>query len=151
MSLYMALITNIWLQFLVALPLLCFSFRYRFRVRVAVLIIGKFFIEHVHDHLCSVFTCVYKVFRIGLFDLSWLHLKKLDKIRDITYFPSNLQVASWNDIQTFYRLDQTFPVRLAPKLTNSHIFLPPFSKMRVRNTYRNPFIVMNLYYEIWIN
>ena len=42
-----------------------------------------------------------------------------------------LQVASWKDVHDFYRFDQDLPVRLAPKLTNKHIFLPAFSTMRV--------------------
>ncbi|KAG5261663.1 hypothetical protein AALO_G00286940 [Alosa alosa] len=37
----------------------------------------------------------------------------------------------WNHITKFYELDKLHPIRMAPKLTERHIHLPAFSKMRV--------------------
>ena len=37
-------------------------------------------------------------------------------------------VTSWKDVQQFYNFDVQIPVRLAPKLTNKHIYLPSFSQ-----------------------
>ena len=38
----------------------------------------------------------------------------------------------WKHIETFYEIDSSLPIRMAPKLTNKHINLPPFSSMNVR-------------------
>ena len=43
-----------------------------------------------------------------------------------------VQVASWEDVKQFYLADCRLSVKLAPKLTSEHIYLPPFSPMRVR-------------------
>lgn len=42
------------------------------------------------------------------------------------------KVASWRDIVNLWHLEYNSPLRLAPKLTPSHIFLPAFSEMRVK-------------------
>ncbi|KAG5274203.1 hypothetical protein AALO_G00133450 [Alosa alosa] len=39
---------------------------------------------------------------------------------------------SWSHLETFYENDKKNTVRLAPKLTEKHIILPPFMNMRVR-------------------
>ena len=48
-----------------------------------------------------------------------------------------IQVASWKQLEGFYKIDQTLPVcgRLAPKLTVKHIYLPPFSPMKVHKQF----------------
>lgn len=38
---------------------------------------------------------------------------------------------TWNDVVSFYNFDKDGTVRMAPKLTNNHIFLRPFASMRV--------------------
>ncbi|GFO06525.1 transposable element p transposase [Plakobranchus ocellatus] len=38
----------------------------------------------------------------------------------------------WQNIVDFYELDIQSNLRLAPKLTKNHIYLPPFSKLRVK-------------------
>ena len=38
----------------------------------------------------------------------------------------------WDHVKEFFDIDQSKPVRLAPKLTKQHIDLPPFSPLRVR-------------------
>jgi DNA transposase THAP9 len=42
------------------------------------------------------------------------------------------KVASWADIESFFKLDQQQRFRLAPRLTPKHIELPAFSKMKVK-------------------
>ena len=37
----------------------------------------------------------------------------------------------WEYVQKFYDFDKTMPVRMAPKLTDKHLELPPFTSMRV--------------------
>ena len=37
----------------------------------------------------------------------------------------------WTYIEDFYNRDSKLPIRMAPKLTQKHIVLPPFTKMRV--------------------
>ena len=37
----------------------------------------------------------------------------------------------WKHISQFYELDKLHTIRMAPKLTDKHILLPAFSKMRV--------------------
>ena len=38
---------------------------------------------------------------------------------------------SWDHVQTFYEVDTSKPIRMAPKLTKNHITLPPFKGLRV--------------------
>ena len=38
---------------------------------------------------------------------------------------------SWEYIEKFYNIDSQLPIRMAPKLTDKHINLPPFMAMRV--------------------
>ncbi|KAF0711482.1 Transposable element P transposase, partial [Aphis craccivora] len=46
-------------------------------------------------------------------------------------FSIDEEVYSWQDLVTFYNLDKNKTLRLAPKLKNIHMELPPFSPMRV--------------------
>ena len=41
------------------------------------------------------------------------------------------RLVSWHHIVDFYRFDKGHEIRLAPKLTDKHINLPPFTSMRV--------------------
>ena len=38
----------------------------------------------------------------------------------------------WNHVQDFYEFDQTNPVKMTPKLTPKHIYLPAFTAMTVK-------------------
>jgi len=40
--------------------------------------------------------------------------------------------ATWDVIKEYYKIDVTQKYRLTPKLTDNHIYLPPFSKMKVK-------------------
>ena len=40
-------------------------------------------------------------------------------------------MVSWQHIVDFYNIDKVQMIQLAPKLTDKHIQLPPFSAMRV--------------------
>jgi len=40
--------------------------------------------------------------------------------------------ATWTDIRKFYQIDRVQRFRLAPKVTNRHVELPAFSKMKVK-------------------
>ena len=42
------------------------------------------------------------------------------------------KVAEWRHIDTLYKLDSQFPIRMVPRLTKQHINLPMFSHLRVR-------------------
>ena len=53
------------------------------------------------------------------------------KAADITFGHNQVQVASWDDVNELFKHDQGMPVRMVPKLTCKHIYLPPFSTMRV--------------------
>ena len=57
------------------------------------------------------------------------------------------QVASWEDVKQFYLADCRLSVKLAPKLTSEHIYLPPFSPMRVRTlpVYLPKYVCMCVY------
>ena len=39
---------------------------------------------------------------------------------------------SWDYVEQFYANDCKLPIRMAPKLTNKHVDLPPFSSLRVK-------------------
>lgn len=39
---------------------------------------------------------------------------------------------NWKHIVDFYNIDSKLPIRMAPKLTQKHISLPPFTVMRVK-------------------
>lgn len=39
---------------------------------------------------------------------------------------------SWKHVEDFFNLDKRSAIRMAPKLTERHIHLPPFSNMRVK-------------------
>ena len=41
------------------------------------------------------------------------------------------ETVTWKYIEEFYSMDKTMSVRMAPKLTDKHFELPPFSNMRV--------------------
>ncbi|ELU16126.1 hypothetical protein CAPTEDRAFT_213058 [Capitella teleta] len=56
------------------------------------------------------------------------------KAHDITY--GNNQVASWRDVGALFKYDQNLPIRMAPKLTCKHIYLPPFTSMRIKQPLR---------------
>ena len=43
----------------------------------------------------------------------------------------NGNLVSWQHVVDFYYLDKSHEIRMAPKLTNKHIDLPPFMSMRV--------------------
>ena len=45
-------------------------------------------------------------------------------------------MTSWSDVRSFYIADCSLPVKLAPKLTAKHVYMPPFSQMRVRIMYK---------------
>lgn len=42
------------------------------------------------------------------------------------------KVASWGPIECFYNSDKTKPLRMAPKLTNSHVHPTNVERMRVK-------------------
>ena len=46
-------------------------------------------------------------------------------------------MASWQHIVDFYNIDKGQMIQLAPKLTDKHIQLPPFSAMRVNLAAQN--------------
>ena len=46
-------------------------------------------------------------------------------------FNLNEGSAKWKDIEEFYEVDKKFPYRMAPKLTEHHIHLPAFGKLKV--------------------
>ncbi|XP_076150575.1 uncharacterized protein LOC143134015 [Alosa pseudoharengus] len=48
--------------------------------------------------------------------------------------PINIQgkEVSWRHLEEFYLKDKTGVIRMAPKLTERHIYLPPFTNMRVK-------------------
>jgi len=52
-------------------------------------------------------------------------------IKGLTTFSNDDEIYSWQDLVTFYNLDKNKTLRLAPKLKNIHMDLPPFSPMRV--------------------
>ena len=48
-----------------------------------------------------------------------------------TGFKQNDLIISWEYIKAFYSHDRKTPIRLAPKLTAKHVFLPAFTNMKV--------------------
>jgi hypothetical protein len=42
------------------------------------------------------------------------------------------KIASWEVIKEMFKIDQRQNFKLAPKLTEKHIYLPPFSRMKVK-------------------
>lgn len=47
-------------------------------------------------------------------------------------FTINENKILWTYVQQVYEKDKTQPIRAMPKLTDNHIYLPPFSKMKVK-------------------
>src|SRR6218665_1253648 len=43
----------------------------------------------------------------------------------------NRQNVSWNHVKEFYEFDRNLPIRMAPRLTDKHLDMPPFASMRV--------------------
>lgn len=43
----------------------------------------------------------------------------------------NVQTVCWNHVSEFYAFDKNLPIRMAPRLTDKHLDLPPFTNMRV--------------------
>ena len=58
-------------------------------------------------------------------------LKSIRNNLQKTGFKHNENLISWDHIVKFYKFDQEGPIRMAPKLTYDHIYLPMFTKMRV--------------------
>jgi hypothetical protein len=69
---------------------------------------------------------------IYMFDTPHLIKTVRNNLKKHNFVDQTGQTISWNHIENFYKHDKNYPVRAAPKLTNSHIFPNNFEKMKVK-------------------
>lgn len=66
-----------------------------------------------------------------MYDLPHL-LKNIRNNLKISGFSIGEEEISWQHIETFYKFDRMNAIRMAPKLTHRHIYVPPFAALRVK-------------------
>ena len=67
-----------------------------------------------------------------MFDPPHLLKSVRNNLQSYTFYFDDGKMASWKEIENFYKIDEQQKFRLAPKLTKKHIELPAFSKMKVK-------------------